>query len=297
MIRERRRTRHINLERELRRLCLRNRDGSFATQANRRDVLRLCARQLKALGIYHLAPQGLKPKHIEMLVKHWLSEGKSAGTIKNRMCALRWWAEKVGKQNVVARDNAVYGIPMRRFVTNQSKAKDIPDAILAKVPDERIRCALALQRAFGLRREECLKFQPKYADKGDSLQLKASWTKGGKARCILLRTLKQREVLQWAHRVAGSGSMIPPEKSYVEQMRRYEGMTKYVGLSKMHGLRHAYAQERYQELTGRLCPACGGKTSRELSSDEKTRDRRARLQISQELGHEREEVTAVYLGR
>lgn len=69
------------------------------------------------------------------------------------------------------------------------------------------------------------------------------------------------------------------------------------GLNKLHGLRHAYAQERFEELTGRLPPALGGKTSAALTPEEKAQDREARLTISRELGHEREQVTAVYLGR
>ena len=80
------------------------------------------------------------------------------------------------------------GIPDRRFVTNESKAKDITQTQLSKVRDQHVRMSLELQRAFGLRREEAMKFQPSYADKGDRLQLKASWTKGGKPRTIPVRT-------------------------------------------------------------------------------------------------------------
>ena len=65
----------------------------------------------------------------------------------------------------------------------------------------------------------------------------------------------------------------------------------------MHGLRHQYTQLHYHMLTGRLCPAAGGKTSKALTQDEKIRDNEARLIISKELGHEREQVTAIYLGR
>jgi hypothetical protein len=37
-------------------------------------------------------------------------------------------AEKIGKENIVARDNAAYGIADRRFVTNESKAKELDQA-------------------------------------------------------------------------------------------------------------------------------------------------------------------------
>lgn len=65
----------------------------------------------------------------------------------------------------------------------------------------------------------------------------------------------------------------------------------------MHGLRHAYAQDRYQELTGWKCSAANGPVARELTPEQRERDREARLTISRELGHEREQVTAAYLGR
>jgi len=65
----------------------------------------------------------------------------------------------------------------------------------------------------------------------------------------------------------------------------------------MHGLRHAYAQRRYEELTGWQSPAASGPSSKSLTQEQRDQDREVRLIISRELGHEREQVTAVYLGR
>ena len=241
--------------------------------------------------------KSLKPKHIEALVKQWQEKNLSIGTIKNRMAAIRWWSAKINKQNVVAKSNEHYGIPDRRFVTNENKAKDITQQQLSKIKDEHVRMSLELQRAFGLRREEAMKFQPSYADQGKYIRLKASWTKGGKPRTIPVRTEAQRAILDKARDLAGFGSLIPPNRSYVHQLRVYEGNTLRAGLSQLHGLRHAYAQERYEELTGWHCPATGGPDSKLLTPEQKEQDRDARLTISQELGHEREQVTAAYLGR
>ena len=210
------------------------------------------------MGYRKMQARSLKPKHIEALVKHWQERELSIGTIKNRMATLRWWSVKINKQNVIAKSNENYGIPDRRFVTNESKAREISENQLAKVKDVHVRMSLELQRAFGLRREEAMKFQPSYADQKDHIQLKASWTKGGKPRAIPVRTDAQREVLDRARGLAGFGSLIPPHRSYVQQLRVYEGNTTRAGLSSMHGLRHAYAQERYEELTGWQCPATGG---------------------------------------
>ena len=189
-----------DLNHQLKELCRRNRDGSHATQRDRERILSLIADQLHALGFRGMSSGSLKPKHVEALLGHWQREDLSVGTIKNRLAALRWWAQKVDRQNVIARSNAHYGIPERRFVADGSKARTVEETDLDKVRDPHVRMSLELQRAFGLRREEAIKFSPSYADQGDHLLLKASWTKGGKARSVPVRTAEQREVLDRAHR-------------------------------------------------------------------------------------------------
>jgi hypothetical protein len=287
----------LDLEYDLKRLCRRNRDGSRMTQAQREQRLRMIARELNLLGFRHLRARSLKPKHVEALVHEWQEQRLSAGTIKNRMADLRWWAEKTGRQAVIASDNAHYGIDSRPFVSDGSKARTLAAAALSLVEDERMRMSLRLQAAFGLRREEAIKFQPAYADRGDRLVLKASWCKGGRAREIPIRSNPQRDLLNECQALVGNGSLIPPERSYIEQRRVYERHAARAGLSKLHGLRHAYAQARYEELTGWRAAAAGGPTSSQLTPGQKRQDQAARLQVSRELGHEREQITTVYLGR
>jgi len=287
----------LDLEYDLKSICRRNRDGSHMTQAQREQRLRMIARDLHGLGYRNLRAASLKPKHVDALIADWQTRGLSAGTIKNRMADLRWWAEKTGKASVLARDNAHYGIQQRVFVTNDSKARQLPSEALRLVEDQHVRMSLRLQEAFGLRREESIKFSPSYADQGDHLVLKASWCKGGRARELPIRTPEQRALLREAHQLAGHGSLIPSSRSYIQQRRVYERHSARAGLNKLHGLRHAYAQARYEELTGFDAPAAGGLTSRELSDAQRQLDHQARLMISRELGHEREQITAVYLGR
>jgi hypothetical protein len=285
------------LNHQLKQLCRQNRDGSYGTQVRRERELTLLANQLRELGYRGMNSHSLRPKHVQALVALWLSTGVAIGTIKNRMSALRWWARKVNRQNVVARSNDHYGIPTRKFVTGKSKARSVSGSDLEKIRDTHVRMSLALQEAFGLRREEAIKFSPSYADKGDHLELKASWTKGGKARSIPIRSPLQRAVLDRAHRLAGKGSLIPSDRNYRQQLRIYEGQTIRAGLSRMHGLRHAYAQRRYEELTGWQSPAAAGPASKALSREQRSLDRDARLTISGELGHSREQILSVYLGR
>jgi hypothetical protein len=219
------------------------------------------------------------------------------GTIKNRMAELRWWAEKIGKQNVIARDNDHYGIGNRQYVTNVSKARELSGGELARITDRYTAMSLRLQAAFGLRRGESIKIRPEWADRGDRLALKDTWTKGGRAREIPIRNAEQPQVLDEAKALAGRGSLIPAERSYVEQLRRFEYQCSAAGVHRIHGHRHQYAQIRYRELTGWAAPAARGPRSRDLTPSQRELDREAWLTSSEELGHEREQITAVYLGR
>ena len=286
-----------DLNYELKQLCRRNRDGSFATQRDRERVLDLVAGQLQELGYRHMAAASLKPKHVEGLVGRWQTEGLAVGTIKNRMAELRWWAEKIGKQNVIARDNDHYGIANRQYVTNVSKARELSGTDLGRIADPYTAMSLRLQAAFGLRRGESIKIRPEWADRGNKLALKDTWTKGGRAREIPIRNDEQRLVLDEAKALAGRGSLIPADRSYVEQLRRFEHQCAAAGVHRVHGHRHQYAQVRYRELTGWAAPAAGGPRSKDLTPEQRELDREARLTISAELGHEREQITAVYLSR
>jgi len=286
-----------DLNYQLKQICRRNRDGSYSTQAKRFHHLMMMANQLHDLGFQGMTARSLKPKHVDALVKHWMEQELAVGTIKNRMSVLRWWAEKVAKQNVIARSNEHYGIPDRQFVSSTSKATGVTVQELDKITDPYVRMSLELQQAFGLRREEAIKFSPGFADRGDHLTLKSSWTKGGKERDVPVRTPEQREVLQRAHHLAGRGALIPAERNYVQQLRVYERQTANAGLSKMHGLRHAYAQRRYEELTGWKSPAAGGPVTKVLSPGQKVMDHHARQTISLELGHIRPQISSVYLNR
>ncbi|MGH8317785.1 MAG: phage integrase N-terminal domain-containing protein [Terriglobia bacterium] len=280
----------------LRALCQRNRDGSHATQADRLRTLTLASRQLRGAGFRRMRASSLKGKHVAVLLERWQSEGLSAGTLKNRMAHLRWWAEKVGKAGVIPADNARLAIPERRFVTNEDKARHLGDS-LERVTDPYVRVSLVLQQAFGLRREESIKFQPSYADRWDWIVLKGSWTKGGRPRTVPITVPAQRAALDQAHRIAGAGSLIPAHKTYIQQRHTYDGQCKAAGLSHMHGLRHHYAQVRYEALTGWKAPAAGGPPAPGFTPAQRLLDAMARQTISRELGHERPQITAVYLGR
>jgi hypothetical protein len=288
-----------DLEFSISRICGRNRDGSYKTQVDRKRILRLAAKQLDGFGYQLRSATNLKPRHVAALVRGWKEAGISAGSMKKRMSALRWLAEKIGKPAIIARSNDVYGIDDRQYVTNVSKARELTESDLTKVGCEMTRMSLRLQAAFGLRREESIKFQPAIADKGDRIELLPSWTKGGRARWIQIRTPEQRRLLDEAKVLAKRtplGSLIERE-TYKAQVNAFTYQCQKAGIHHVHGHRHLYAQRRYLAITGWKCPIAGGPISRQLTPLQKKLDEQARLVISRELGHGREQIVAIYIGR
>ena len=286
-----------DLNYQLSKLCRDNRDGSYSTQATRSRILDLIASQLLEIGYRRMQPRSLKPKHVNALVAHWQEQDIGVGTLKNRLSALRWWANKVNKPSIIAGDNSAYGIGKRAYVANVSKAQELDETKLSLIFDKYVRLSIRLQAAFGLRREEAIKFSPSYAVQDDHIKLKPSWTKGGRARTVPITSEEQRRLLEDVRALARGGALIPPHLNYVKQLHRYERQLRKAGLSRQHGLRHGYAQRRYLELTGWVCPVGGGLPSKELDPAQRTLDHKARTLISNELGHARVSVAAVYIGR
>ena len=292
----------MSLEYELNELCNKNRAGSHATQANRRAMLKMFALQLSQIGydIKKMSKNDLKGRHVNKLLQKWRADDVAIGTIKNRMVALRWWAEKIGNSGAV-KDNKTYNIENRVYVTNENKSVSLAELDLSQI-DQNIAQSLRLQNVFGLRREESMKFQPIYALAGQTIDnakyilIKGSWAKGGRPRTIPISNESQRQELRsaYARAVENGGSLIPKNKSYVSHMSFFEKVTSSLGIGQTHGLRHGYAQNRYFELMGFPCPAVGG--VRELTAEEKQKDKVIRLQISEELGHSRINITSTYLG-
>lgn len=280
---------------DLKNLALQSGEGSHTTKMQRHRGLQLIARELDALGYKLPGAQSLKPKHVAALVGRWQGAGLSAGTLKNRMSWVRWWAGKAKRGSVVPRENASLEIgPKTAWKGN--KAHVTAGERMAQLPDW-MQAAIKLQMAFGLRLEESLKFRPDIADRGDHLALKASWCKGGRARSVPVTHPRQRALLEEVGKLTAGGALIPLGVSYIQARKALEGAAWGAGIRNMHGHRHWYAQWRYRALTGALAPAAGGKTHENMTKGERAADYRARMAISRELGHNRVEVTDTYLGR
>ncbi len=285
-----------DLQHSIKTLLKYNRAGSFATQASREQILLRFAEDLVAQGYRLSHIQGLKPKHIQAVVAYWQASQLATATIKNRLSALRNLCEMLNKANIVP-SNQQLNLGQRQYVPIKNRAILAPDFSIISHPY--IYISLQLQRVFGLRREESLKIKPHLADKGNYLALLPSWCKGGRGRLVPVRTEEQRYWLDQAKQLISKPghSLIPQDKNYIRHRHVYDKQVNRAGLRNLHGLRHAYAQARYQELTGWQAPIAGGPKSRELNAEQKAIDYQARMILTEELGHSREQITVNYLGR
>jgi len=283
------------LQRSLYSILKHNKDGSFETQSARQKTLSKAATDLSAKNYKLRHINGLKQKHIVFLNQLWQSQNLSTATIKNRNAHLRWLCEKINKSNMVPTNDQL-GLGKRKYASTQSKAIDLKEVDLSKITNDYVKIQIHLQRYLGLRREECIKLKPHLADKGQYLVLQPSWCKGGKGRIIPILSAEARYWLDEAKKIVRSDqSLIPKNKKYIQHRNLYDKQIQRAGIKHAHGLRHAYAQERYFQLTGWKCPKQCGPESKSLKGNLKKTDRLARLTISQELGHERIAITGIYL--
>ena len=240
----------------------------------------------------------VKQKHCDALVEYWKAKGLSHGTIRNRLSFLRSVTSWTGRPNVV-RSNAGYGVQRGQADkttrgVQMDKSVRVGGETLEAVPNRYSGASFWLQKEFGLRREEALKIQPGRADRGNRLVLEGSWCKNGRDhREIAIKTPEQRQAVDFAKEVAGKGgSLIPPSLSYVQYRDgEFRHACDQAGLNRTHGMRHAWAQDRYLALTGWECPVRGGPTRDQMTPDQVDIDRYARRVIAEDLGHGRPGIT------
>lgn len=274
---------------------------SYQSRHDYKQILRHSLQQLHQAGFTLSSLQQLKQKHMDRLISVWKEEKLSAGTLKNRLSVWRLAMTTLGKHQVV-KSNDAYSIPSRRYTPEVSKG--IHQVSFEGIHNPYVRMSLMLQQAFGLRREESIKFKPHQADKGNAIELQASWTKGGIQRIVPITTAWKRECLNQAKALVGQGmSLIPQALNYKAQRVQYDNQVRLAGLKNPHGLRHAYAQQRYETLTHQLTkghgwksPIEGGPARKSLNAFEKKVDEKARMIISFELGHSRMAIVKNYIG-
>jgi len=286
---------------------------SFATQQQRQNVLEIFMRELYTLGYKPENVRSLKEKHIAAVLDSWeqrfiASEKMSASTLTTRISILRTFFSWIGKQGILDDPTKYLKEPTaikRTLVSNVDKTWsgqgiDI-NAKLEEVDkkDPVVGLQFRLQAAFGLRPREAWLLKPHMADKNTHLVV--AWgTKGGRSRAnVLIDTQDKRDLIDLAKQLAPNlqDSTIPKEHTLKTWRRHFYyvcercGITRNDGIT-AHGLRHEYANGKYQELTGFPSLVKGG----DKSQVDPDRDNAVRLDIAEDLGHGRAVITGAYIG-
>jgi integrase len=293
-----------NLVFRIRQLCNQRPSGSHATKSDRMVILSHLGEVLETqFPKLHL--ENINQKHVDHLVS-FAREGASRktgkkfsiGTQKNMLAALRWLLGALNRSSLLPASNDDLGIARRTYVTNRDKSITLTAEQIAKIVDldRLVAASLNLQIEFGLRIEESIKIVPSRAFRGDHIFLQGSWTKGNVPRCIAISTDQQRRAIVEAIEVSNGRALIPDGWSYVAHRRHARAIYASIGLTRTHGLRHAFAIRRFEELAGFICPVCGGPAKKDQSPEMRERDRIAREAVSEELGHHRTEITKTYVG-
>jgi len=277
------------LERQLISILAANREDAYGTQRKRSGELSQAARGLHDhFGLQKWANLGAK--HVAYVVESWKAQYAGKRTLDQKLTHFRWLVRKIGKANLLPRENRELGIePAPRYTRagkflSEERLREILDGV---ADDPRRRMAVLLGRHLGLRFREAMLFRP-WRDWEESGRI---WvkrgTKGGRPRYLFLHNPRQREVLEEARALVHGqdAALIPQEAATWEQWRQasYHKLRK-AGMSRkldavFHDLRRTYAGERMHYLI------------RVRGLDQEHAERI----VTRELGHNRREVLRWYL--
>ncbi len=281
-----------NLIAQLDRLAAHNRQGSYQTRRRYYEAMkRFCKFLAEAYHVERLA--NIAPKHISAYVQTMKAEGKSAATIKTDLAAIRFFHDQMSKPRYRLPNNIALGLERRSYgkvdrtwdddeflrMLGKALALNRYDYILA----------FYLARYAGLRIHECFRIDTATAEKAlreNAITVKG---KGGKVRTVPINepiALALREQLCRTQR--GHKLLVPdgvPTDHAIHQLQEFiiqhRASIQDAGSKHpltFHGLRHTFAAEKYQQLVENGTDAL-----------------EARYAVSRLLGHNRADVTNVYL--
>ncbi|HDR9060606.1 TPA: integrase domain-containing protein [Burkholderia vietnamiensis] len=283
-----------------------NRALSIKTQENRATAICKAFVELRQGGFALQTPWSLKAKHVEHLVKRWVADGQSGGTIENKLTYLRALAQWMGKANLVGTlgdyvDRRAVGL-VRSYVATDDKSWTAHgvDAV-AKIEEIAQTCPytaiqLKLQAAFGLRVEESFMLRPLEAVRNPQTLAVTRGTKGGRPREVPIE--RKIAILEDAARLSNgvTGSTVPAGRSLKQWRDWYYYVLEKHGVTKAglgvtsHGLRHEYLQTLYEQVAEVPAPVKGAAIRPERAAHEE-----AKRRVVAAAGHTRESKANAYL--
>lgn len=296
----------------------RHRTGSAKTRHNHIKEARRFVNTIRDLGYGVQRWKNISNKHVHEAVIKWQQEKLEVATIKEYLSGVRYVCRIYGNDRI-APNNARFGVGRRVMVDNRDKS--LPQEVFQRVvtdlknsdnpDDHRIAAQLQLERHLGLRAQEAIMFNARQALLDDGRIFIQHGTKGGRERMLNDVTAQGMEAIRYARSISGRGNLIPSNFSLKTWIQKYyrviraNGISKKISGASSHGNRHAYAQERYETITGFKAPckfetkeAFRQNAERIAGENWRKLNRNARQIIKTELGHgpDRDDVVSQYLG-
>ena len=283
---------YLTLEAQLNKLARHNRQGSYRTKERYYTAMKRFCHFLA--DNYHLQKlSNISGKHLVAYVLWMQEKGLSASTIKTDLAAIRFFHDKISNPKYILPTNAELGTQLERrrfgdtdrtwsvaeFNRMLGKALDRPDYILA----------LYLARYAGFRIHECMRIDTAIARQAIREHAITIKGKGGKIRTVPINQ-QIISALEKCLETTPTGSKllvsddIPTDKA-INQLQQFILRNREAVQDPdserpltFHGLRHTYAAEKYRQL---------------IADGFSELD--AHLTVSRLLGHERADVTNIYL--
>lgn len=245
-------------------------------------------------NVYHLQKlQSISGKHLSAYIEYMQDKGYSASTIKTDLAAIRFWHDQIPNAKYVLPTNNEFLLEERKFGgVDRTWSPGEFNKMIAQCwnakRDDYAAC-ITIARYAGLRLHEVLRIDTAIARKALKDGFITIKGKGGKIREVPINE-SIRIVLEKALKTTLSGYklFVPRNKqthiakaelqNFIASKRKFvcdEGSSRNLTF---HGLRHTCAAEWYKSLISQ------GFT-----------ESQAKLKVSKLLGHEREDVTRIYL--
>ena len=280
---------------QLDKLARHNRQGSYRTKERYYEACkRFCKFLAEAYRVQKLS--NISGKHLTAYVEFLQATDKAASTVKTDLAAIRFFHDKMENAKYRLPNNAELSVELEKRSfggadrTWSNEEFDKMFAIAFVSGQNHYACALALARFVGLRLHECFRIDT--ATARQALREKAITIKGkgGKVRTVPIEdariSMTLRPLLSKTNQ--GSKVLVPdnlPTHIAMQRMEQFIVRNRETVRDKdserpltFHGLRHTYAAEKYRQFTE------NGMSGLD-----------AHFAVSRLLGHERPDVTDIYL--
>ncbi|ABD72171.1 hypothetical protein Rfer_4486 (plasmid) [Rhodoferax ferrireducens T118] len=282
---------------------------SEETLRNRTDILfssiRLLMEDKQLRHVKTLAQ--VKPRLMPRLFELWTAKGISKRAQINYFTNMRWFwricGMEIGAIANFSKEADEFKINRNAETDRSWKGNGVDFEVVYQKLHELDPVGARLARAmkqYGLRLKESLRLEPHLADGIDRLLI-TKGAKTGRPRQLMFDVFEDENFRRVLDELKAE---VPPEchlawtnRTLKQAKDRMYYLARQLGLKKngslkvtFHGLRHDFAIDQLEELTGQTAPVRGGIVInyRALSA--------ARLKVTQALGHNRLKVTGAYYG-